>query len=100
MKGRNFQGILFIIWLIIATLSAIWILFSIILDVNLILTETVYQFVLLISCLSLIIATISIHEMLTNAKNKIIDQKIKEKNVRDVYRYQQLLCPPNADMNN
>ena len=100
MKGRNFQGILFIIWLIIATLSAIWILFSIILDVNLILTETVYQFVLLISCLSLIIATISIHEMLTNAKNKIIDQKIKEKNVRDVYRYQQLLCPPDADMNN
>ena len=100
MKGRNFQGILFIIWLIIATLSAIWILFSIILDVNLILTETVYQFVLLISCLSLIIATISIHEMLTNAKNKIIDQKIKEKNVRDVYRYQQLLNPPDADMNN
>ncbi|MCK4366067.1 MAG: hypothetical protein KAW45_08445 [Thermoplasmatales archaeon] len=100
MKGRNFQGILFIIWLIIATLSAIWILFSIILDVNLILTETVYQFVLLISCLSLIIATISIHEMLTNAKNKIIDQKIKEKNVRDVYRYQQLLDPPDADMNN
>ena len=100
MKGRNFQGILFIIWLIIATLSAIWILFSITLDVNLILTETVYQFVLLISCLSLIIATISIHEMLTNAKNKIIDQKIKEKNVRDVYRYQQLLNPPDADMNN
>ena len=100
MKGRNFQDILFIIWLIIATLSAIWILFSIILDVNLILTETVYQFVLLISCLSLIIATISIHEMLTNAKNKIIDQKIKEKNVRDVYRYQQLLNPPDADMNN
>ena len=100
MKGRNFQGILFIIWLIIATLSAIWILFSIILDVNLILTETVYQFVLLISCLSLIIATISIHEMLTNAKNKIIDQKIKEKNVRDVYRYQQLLGPPDTDMNN
>ena len=100
MKGRNFQDILFIIWLIIATLSAIWVLFSIILDVNLILTETVYQFVLLISCLSLIIATISIHEMLTNAKNKIIDQKIKEKNVRDVYRYQQLLGPPDADMNN
>jgi len=38
--------------------------------------------------------------MLTNAKNKIIDQKIKEKNVRDVYRYQQLLNPPAADMNN
>ena len=100
MKGRNFRGVLFIFWIILATLSAVWILFSVIFDVKLILTETVYQFVLLISCLSLIIATISIHEMLTNAKNKIIDQKIKEKNVRDVYRYQQLLNPPDADMNN
>ena len=100
MKGRSFQGILFIIWLIIATLSAIWIFFSIIFDVNLILTETVYQFVLLISCLSLIIATISIHDMLIKAKDKILDQQNKEINVRDVYRYQQLLSPPDTDMNN
>ena len=100
MKGRSFQNILFIIWLIIATLSAIWIFFSIILDVNLIITKAVYQFVLLISCLSLVIATISIHEMLVKAKDKILDQQNKEKNVRNVYRYQQILSPPDTNMNN
>ena len=100
MKGSNFQGILFIFWIILAVMSVVWILLNIILNVTLILTETVYQFVLIISCLSLIVATISIHEMLANAKNKIIDQQNKEKNVRDVYRYQQLLNPPDADMNN
>lgn len=100
MKGRNFQGVLFIFWVILATLSAVWIIFSITLDVSLILTETVYQFVLIISCLSLIIAAISIHEMLNNEKNKILEQQNKEKNVNDIYRYQQLLDPPDADMNN
>ena len=100
MKGRNFQSILFIFWTILATLSAVWIIINLVFDEKLILTKTVYQYVTIISSLTLIISVISIREMLIKTKNKIIDRQIKERNIKDCYRYQQLLDPPDADMNN
>ena len=49
---------------------------------------------------SLFAAIISINKMLINARYLLKLKKEKENHVRDFYRYQQLLDPPDSDMNN
>jgi hypothetical protein len=100
MKGRKTRCVLFLFYLILATLSGSWVVFSIINRANLLFTEPVYQFVFIILCLSFVLAVFSIRESLNDTKYKIKDMKNKEKNVKDMYRYNQLLDPPDAEMNN
>lgn len=97
MKGRRKRGISFIFCLLLATLSASLIFFTVLRDINLIFKELTYQFVFVISCLSLIISLIYIHEILDEAKSKMKKQKEKQKNIRDYYQYTQLLDPPSMD---
>jgi len=100
MKGRKTRGILFFFCIILATLSGSWIFISILDGMKLFFTEFVYQFVFIMSCLSFFISVVSTHQILASVKEKIEDVKNKEKNVKDMYRYNQLLDPPDADMNN
>jgi ABC-type long-subunit fatty acid transport system fused permease/ATPase subunit len=79
MKGRRKRDTLFIFCLLVATLSVSWIFFTVLKDINLIFTELIYQFVFVISCLSLIISLVYIHEILDEAKSKMKKQKEKTK---------------------
>lgn len=94
MKGNITKGILFIFWLLLAALSTLWIFFTIITNINLILTETLYQFVLIISCVSILIAVISLNAIISEIKLEIKEDTEKQKNIRDYYKYNQLLDPP------
>jgi len=94
MKGKLNQQVLFIFCLIIATLSASWIIFTLIYDIYLIFTNFIYQFVLIILCFSFSISVISIHEIQTEIKSKILEEKEIQKSVSDFYQYTQLLDPP------
>jgi hypothetical protein len=67
---------------------------------DLILTHSIFQFVFILSIISLIIALLSIYDIIINAKQKIIFRQEREKDIRDSYRYQQLLNPPDSEMNN
>lgn len=100
MKGRSFQGILFIFWVILATLSTFWITFTFVNFYDLLLKESIFQFIFILSIVSLIIALVSIYDILVNAKQKIIIKQELERDIRDSYRYQQLLNPPDSEMNN
>lgn len=97
MKGRNTRKILFIFWLLLATLSAAWIIFNVLNDINLIFSELVYRFVFIISCLSFFISVLSLHVILVEIKSKINEEREKQKNVREFYQYSQLLDPPSID---
>ena len=94
MKGFRTRGIVFIFWILLAILSLFWIVFSIIIF------EIVYLFVFIMAFLGLLVAIKSINNMLINAKFSLKLKKEKENHVRDFYRYQQLLNPPDSDMNN
>ena len=94
MKGNIPKGILFIFWLLLATLSTQWIFFTIITNINLILSEKLYQYVLIISCVSLLIAVISLIAIISEIKLEINVDTEKQKNIRDYYKYNELLDPP------
>ena len=40
------------------------------------------------------------YEILTNGNNIFNKREQREKNIEDIYRYQQLLNPPDSDMYN
>ena len=94
MKGFRTRGIIFIFWILLALLSAFYIIFSII---NF---GIVYLFVFILAFLGLFTAIISINKMLIDARYLLKLKKEKENHVRDFYRYQQLFNPPDSDMNN
>ncbi len=98
MEGKKAKQVLFIFWIILAILSSFWIIFTLLFDISLILTRFVYQFLFILSCCSITIAILSIREILSEVKSQIIEEKFKEKSIRDYYQYTQLLDPP--EMNN
>ena len=97
MKGIRYQRIQFIVWLSVAILSAVWIIFSFITNMSFISLPT-YFFVLILGCLSFTMALLSVRKKVSDVKTKINEEKEHEKNVKDFYLYQQLLNPP--DINN
>ena len=100
MKEKRTKGVLFIFWLILAILSASWIIFAIYNYLHLIITLSILQFVFILSYISLIISIVAITEILTNGNNKLNKRQQREKNINEIYQYQQLLDPPEADKNN
>jgi len=97
MKGIRYQRVQFIVWLSVAILSAVWIIFNSITNISLISLPT-YLFVFILGCLSLAMALLSIRKRVSDVKTKITEAKEHEENVKDFYLYQQLLNPP--DINN
>ncbi len=97
MTGRRTLVIVFLFSLSSVVLSVSWFIFNRV-DIDLIITENLYQFILTMSCLSFIVTVVSLHRLLFDLQYKINEVKDKEKNVRDIYQYDQLLNPPS--MNN
>jgi len=99
MKGKITQKVLFIFWTMLAIQSIVWIIFNIF-NVNLLFTKFTFQFVFILSSLSFFVSVISIKELFAEVKNIMNKEKIKQRNVKDVYMYQQLLDPPDTGMYN
>ena len=99
MKGNSIQRVLFIFWTILATLSIIWIIFNVI-NFSLILTEFTFQFVFIMACLSFFVSMFSLKLLIAKVKHIIDLENEKQRNIKDVYRYEQLLNPPDTYMYN
>jgi len=98
MKYSRNEKLLLIVWLMLATLSIIWIFFSLIFGLNLMINEKFFLFPFIISILSLFISIMYICRFPTKNKEENKEFIEKQSSVRDYYLYQQLLDPP--DLNN
>jgi hypothetical protein len=76
-----------------AILSALWLLFNIIGNIELLL-ETSYQFVVTLMFLSILVSIACLRKLLIDIRSKINKIKEKEKNIKECYQYDQLLNPP------
>ena len=93
MNERKSMGLIFIISLIFTTV----LLLVAILNIDLILSVSFYQMILVITFMSFIIFFISFRKFIAEFKYDIDEKKDKEKNVRDYYNYLQLLDPPDTN---
>ena len=95
MKFKRSKILQFLIWLSIAILSAVWIIYSTIMGMNF---NPTYFFVFILGFLSFVMALFSIKKGVKEVKRKVNEEMIKQENVKDFLLYQQLLNPP--EMNN
>lgn len=94
MKETKTLGIIFISSLSILVISCL------ILILSLLFKKTSFQSIFVIVIIGFCISFFSLRKFLVESRYEIDEKKQKEKNIRDCYKYQQLLNPPNADMNN
>ena len=84
----------FIFSLFLAVLSISWFIFDIASDMGLIFKKISCQFALMMTFLSVSISAISFQKLLMVIRHDINRRKEKEKNVRDLHQYIQLLNQP------
>ena len=94
MKEKRILALAFIFPFLIAVISMLFVIFNI----NLALSEAIYQLVLMVALLSFFIAIVFLRRFLVEIRYDIDERKDNEKNVRDCYLYHQLLNPP--ELNN
>jgi hypothetical protein len=98
MKNKRILLLIFIFSLLLGVMEIAWFFYNYNKNVSLIFTESIIQFVLAGLCLSFFVAFLSLYNYLTDEKIKIDEPKNIEKNIKDIFQYEQLLNPP--DINN
>ena len=91
MQDKNKLGIACIISILVTSIFSTWFIF------NMITTENLYQIGLIILCICFIITVVLLRKFLVEIRYEIDTQKEKEKNIRDIYLYNQLLDPPSTN---
>jgi len=84
--------------LLLAVLSMSWFVFNIVVEIDLVFSETLCQLALVLSFLSFFISIVFFRKLLVSIRRDINTRNEKEKNVQDFCQYKMLFDPPN--MNN
>ena len=93
MAQKKTLVVTFLLSVIFTILSALWLLFNIVGNIELLL-EPLHQLVVIVLFLSILISTVCLRKILVDIRFKINEIKKKEKNVKECYQYDQLLNPP------
>jgi len=91
MQDKNKLGIACIISILVTSIFSTWFIF------NMITAENLYQIGLIILCICFIITVVLLRRFSVEIRYEIDTQKEKEKNIHDIYLYNQLLDPPSAN---
>jgi len=94
MKKIKILKITFVSWVLIIILSAAWLVFLLLNNIHVVLTNIWFLFVLIIACLSFVLSSFFIYQIIIDVKIEIKKAKEIEKNIRDMYQYDKLADPP------
>jgi hypothetical protein len=98
MADRKLLSIVFILSFLFLVLSVLWFVLRIATDsIGLIFTEISDQIILIVGFISFFIAFLSIRKLLEDIRYEINEIKEMENAVKDCYRYEQLMNPPDMD---
>ncbi len=93
MTTRKMSDMVFISFLSILTLSTLCLVFIF----SSIYTELINYVFLSTIFISFLVVLLSFRKLLIDMKSDISEKKLKEKNIRDIYQYSQILDPPDID---
>jgi hypothetical protein len=98
MTDRKLFGIVFILSFVFLVLSVLWFVLRVATgSTGLIFTEISDQIILIVGFISFFIAFLSIRKLLEDVRYEINEIKEIEKAVKDCYRYEHLMNPPDMD---
>ncbi len=98
MKGLKASQVTFTFWIL---LTLFFILYVVLISFNnMIFSKLIYLFIFVMIILGFLGAIIAIYIKYIKVRYLLKIKKEKEKNIRDFYRYQKFLDPPEFDVNN
>ena len=97
MKEQKLLSITFTASILSAFVFMVLILFTIFFNKNFLFTQFVHQIIFVIFCICLFVSIVSFKKSIIEIKYEIQTKKERERNVRDVFLYNQLLDPPTTN---
>jgi len=94
MKDQKYLVLACLISIIITIILLFCFIFNVFPDINLIFTKTNFQILLILILLFSILSAFFLKKILVEIRYELDEQKQKEKNIHDIYLYNQLLDPP------
>ena len=85
---------IFTFWILLIILSSSWLIFLFINNLHLATSNIFFGIVLLIASFSFFLSMYFIVQILYDVRIKLKKEREKQKNIRDMYKYDQLLEPP------
>jgi len=98
MNNRRILLLIFIFSFLFGIMEIAWFFYNFNKNMSLIFTESIIQFVLAGLCLSFFVAFLALYKYFNDEQIENVKPKDIEKNIKDIYQYEQLLNPP--DVNN
>ena len=98
MKGLKASQVKFVFWILLTLFFILYVVF--ISFNNMIFSKLIYLFIIAMIILGFLGAIIAIYFRYIKVRYLLKIKKEKEKNIRDFYRYQKFLDPPDFDVYN
>lgn len=83
-----------IFWVLLIILSSAWLIFLILNNIILIQTNAFLLLVLIIASLSFTLSIYFIYQIIFDTRLELKKAREKEKNIKDIIKYEQVLDPP------
>ena len=94
MKKLNLIKTVFSFWILLIVMSISWLVFIFYNNLNLIFTNALVLFAIIVSCISFITSIFFISKIIVDLIKEVNIEKEKQKSVSDVYKYNEVVEPP------
>lgn len=94
MKKISLIKTVFLFWVLLIIMSVSWFVYIFYNNFSLISSNILVLFALIIACISLVLSVSFISLIIFDVRKEIIKEREKQKNIRDVYSYNQVVEPP------
>ncbi len=94
MKKLNLIKTVFSFWILLIIMSVSWLAFIFVNNFDLIFTNTLVLFAVIVACFSFVTSIFFISKIIVDLIKELRIEREKQKNVNDVYKYNQVVEPP------
>jgi len=94
MKRSNILTMTFTFWVLLILMSVSWLVFLFYNNLHLVSSNIIIGLVLVIAIISFTLSMYFISQMLVDVRIELKKARAKEKNIRDILEYNQVLDPP------
>ena len=94
MKRSNILTMTFTFWVLLILMSVSWLVFFFFYNLHLVSSNIIIGLVLVIAIISFTLSMYFISQMLVDVRVEIKKAREKERNIRDILEYNQVLDPP------
>lgn len=94
MKRSKILTMTFTFWILLITMSVSWLVFLFYNNLHLVASNIIMGLILVVALISFTLSMYFITQMLVDVRVELRKAREKEKNVRDILQYKQILDPP------